>query len=45
MNVEGEDTGNQVELFANMSEAMRAMQRFREEVLSYGNVVSMPEPD
>jgi len=43
MNLEGEDTHNQAELFANMSEAMSAVQRFREEVLAHsGANVGLP---
>jgi hypothetical protein len=34
MNVEGADTHNQAELFANMVDAMSAVQRFRDEILS-----------
>ncbi len=45
MKGEGEDTSNQAELFANMSEAVRAMQRFREGVKSHGEAANVPGLD
>jgi uncharacterized coiled-coil protein SlyX len=43
MNVEGVDSSNQTELFTNMSEVVRAVQRLREDVLSDSGAACAPE--
>jgi hypothetical protein len=44
MKVVGVDSTNQVELFTDMSDAVRAVRRFREEVLSQSGAEFASEP-